>query len=55
MHDQYGTDRAAFEDIGDCVGTLLRRQADTAKDRAGAMSGADADGLKSPFTRFIDW
>ncbi|PZP62985.1 MAG: hypothetical protein DI596_03170 [Azospira oryzae] len=55
VHDQYGTDREAFDDLGECVGVLLKLQADTAKDRAGATSGADGSRLSSPFTQFIDF
>ncbi|MEW5710096.1 MAG: hypothetical protein AB1830_14530 [Pseudomonadota bacterium] len=55
VHDQYGTDREAFDDLGECLGVLLKLQADTAKDRAGAASGADGSSLGSPFTQFIDF
>jgi hypothetical protein len=55
VRDPCGSDRAAFEDIGDCVGTLLRLQAGTARNCAGAVSGAAAPGLKSSFSQFIDW
>jgi hypothetical protein len=55
VYDQYRTDREAFDDLGECLGVLLKLQADTARERAGATSGADASSLSSPFTQFIDF
>lgn len=40
--DQYGTGRDEYNDLGTCVQTLLRVQADHASQSAGISSGASA-------------
>ena len=43
--EQYGTGRAEFDDLLECVTTVLRLQADHEKDRKGAWSGTTAEEL----------
>lgn len=40
VNEQYGTGRDDYNDIGECVGVLLKLQADHEKERAGVKSGA---------------
>jgi len=46
--EQYGTGRAEYDDLADCVIALLRAQADHEKDRKGARTGTTADDLNDP-------
>jgi len=46
--EQYGTGRPEFDDLLDCVTTVLRLQADHEKDRKGAWSGTTRDELNDP-------
>ena len=46
--EQYGTGRAEFDDLFDCVTTVLRLQADHEKERLGVASGDTADDLLGP-------
>ncbi len=48
VYDAYGTGRDAYDEIADCVSTLLRLQADHEKERAGASSGKTRDDLNQP-------
>jgi hypothetical protein len=43
--EQYGTGRAEYDDLAECVTTLLRAQADHEKERKGAWSGMTAEDL----------
>ena len=45
VYDAYGTGREEYDDIAECVSTLLRLQADHEKDRAGVTSGKTRDEL----------
>ena len=47
VNEQYGTGRAEYDDIGECVGVLLKLQADHEKERAGIKSGATAEEICS--------
>lgn len=56
VHDRYGTGRDEYDDLAECVSILLKLQADTDKERAGASSGRTADGLSGPFPGgFVDF
>ena len=44
-NEQFGTGREVFDDLLDCVVTLLRVQADHEGTRAGIVSGSTADTL----------
>lgn len=55
VHDQYGTDREEYDDLAECVSVLLKLEADTEKERAGAVSGATGEGLSSAFSQFVDF
>jgi len=46
--EQYGTGRTEFDDLFDCVTTVLRLQADHEKERLGVDSGDTADDLQGP-------
>lgn len=46
VNEQFGTGRADYNDIGECVGVLLKLQADHEKERAGVKSGATADEIR---------
>lgn len=46
--EQYGTGRPEFDDLAECVTTVLRVQADHEKDRKGAWSGTTAEELNDP-------
>lgn len=46
--EQYGTGRAEFDDLLDCVVSVLRAQADHEKDRKGAWSGTTGEELNDP-------
>jgi hypothetical protein len=44
--EQYGTGRAEYDDLADCVTTVLRVQADHEKERHGVSSGKTARELE---------
>jgi hypothetical protein len=46
--EQYGTGRPEYDDLLECVSTVLRLQADHEKDRKGAWSGTTAEDLNDP-------
>jgi hypothetical protein len=46
--EQYGTGRPEFDDLLECVVTVLRLQADHEKDRKGARSGTTGAELQDP-------
>ncbi len=46
--EQYGAGRSEYDDLLDCVTSVLRAQADHEKDRSGARSGSTADDLNDP-------
>ena len=46
--EQYGTGRAGYDDLAECVTTVLRLQADHEKERLGVDSGDTADDLQVP-------
>jgi hypothetical protein len=46
--EQYGTGRPEYDDLLECVATVLRLQADHEKDRKGAWSGTTAEDLNDP-------
>ena len=46
--EQYSVGRPEFDDLADCVTTVLRLQADHEKDRKGAWSGTTAEELNDP-------
>lgn len=46
--EQYGTGRAEYGDLLECVVSVLRSQADHEKERRGARSGSTAEDLNDP-------
>lgn len=46
--EQYGTGRPEYDDLAECVTTVLRLQADHEKDRKGAWSGTTAEDFNDP-------
>ena len=46
--EQYGAGRPEYDDLLECVTSVLRAQADHEKDRKGAWSGTTADDLDDP-------
>jgi len=44
--EQYGTGRAEYEELAECVGLLLQLQADHEKQRLGVQTGMTADQIK---------
>ena len=46
IREQFGTGREEYDNLGDCVTTLLRLQADHEKERAGVTSGKTGQEIK---------
>ncbi len=44
--EQYGTGRAEFDELAECVGLLLKLQADHEKERQGVQSGMTGGQIK---------
>lgn len=44
--EHYGTGRAEYEELAECVGLLLQLQADHEKQRLGVQTGMTADQIK---------
>ena len=46
VKEQYGTGKESYDDLLECVTTLLRLQADHEKERAGVASGITGEKIK---------
>lgn len=46
--EQYGAGRAEYDDLAECVLSVLRSQADHEKQRRGVATGDTADDLRDP-------
>lgn len=58
VQEQYGTGRAEYDDLAECVAVLLKLQADHEKDRAGVHSGMTGKDLPEggePASKFVDF